>query len=153
MESFEPTPCELRILAAHYFDLVATSQFDAIYHDNIWRWRERLFNNEQRLQTIANLLGEENFEKAIKATQEKWDKKFAGTEAWLKAEEDCFRVWWRTLPDKSQARKRWNELLEEFGRHRNVGGPFLSLLGERVRDLREEGKVKEDDADPLRPLR
>ena len=59
--------------------------------------------------------------------QERW--------AELVEEEALFRLWWRTLPDKSLARRRWRSTLNWYCQEKGFGPETLKALKRRVRDL------------------
>lgn len=77
VHKFQPTRYELAVLAVHYFD-----EARAIEH--FWEWADQESSTETRmrafaygrLDTIAECLGEEDFEQAVSETKAKWNAKF-----------------------------------------------------------------------------
>ncbi len=59
--------------------------------------------------------------------------------ALLEAEEALFRLWWRTLPNKTMARGDWAAEMAYYGRQKRFSEPFLAALKTRVKDLWETG--------------
>ncbi len=53
----------------------------------------------------------------------------------LDAEEALFRLWWRMLPDKNLARRRWRTTLNWYCQEKGFGPETLKALKRRVRDL------------------
>ncbi len=58
----------------------------------------------------------------------------------LEAEEVLFRLWWRTLPDKTLARQQWAEEVAYYGEQKGLSTSFLDALRARVKGLCETGK-------------
>ncbi len=54
----------------------------------------------------------------------------------LEAEEVLFRLWWRTLPNKTMAREDWEAECAYYGEQKGFSRPFLEALKTRVKDLR-----------------
>ncbi len=57
----------------------------------------------------------------------------------LDAEEALFRVYWRTLPGKAQARQAWPSEVEWYCRQKGLDAEIVERLERRCRDLGEEG--------------
>ncbi len=56
--------------------------------------------------------------------------------ALVEAEAILFRLWWRTLPNKTMARQNWAAELAYYVAQKGLSRPFLDALKARVRDLR-----------------
>ncbi len=69
----------------------------------------------------------------------------AGDPALLEAEEELFRLWWRTLPDKISARKRWVDIARYYGRAKGLSNAFINALLVKVQDLAEEGMKRQPE--------
>ena len=56
--------------------------------------------------------------------------------ALLDAEEVLFRMWWRTLPNKTMAKENWEAELAYYGAQKGFSRPFLEALKAKVKYLR-----------------
>lgn len=54
----------------------------------------------------------------------------------LEAEEVLFRLWWRTLPNKTMAKENWEDELAHYGAQKRFKKPFLEALKARIQNLR-----------------
>ena len=63
----------------------------------------------------------------------------------LEAEEVHFRLWWRTLPDKISARKRWVDIARYYGRAKGLSNAFTNSLLVKVQDLAQEGMKRQPE--------
>ena len=59
--------------------------------------------------------------------------------ATLDTEEALFRIFWKTLPDKSHARQTWPSELRYYCRVKRLGVEVAEDLEKRCRDLDAEG--------------
>ena len=57
----------------------------------------------------------------------------------LDAEEALFRTYWKTIPDKTRARRTWPSELRYYCRVKRLGVEMMHELEKRCPDLREEG--------------
>lgn len=56
--------------------------------------------------------------------------------ALLQAEETLFRLWWRTLPNKTMAKESWEAEVAYYSAKKGFSEPFLEALKARIGDLR-----------------
>ncbi len=59
----------------------------------------------------------------------------------LEAEEVRFRLWWRTLPNKTMARQNWAAELAYYAAQKGLSKAVLEALKARVEDLWREGRT------------
>ena len=77
VDDFAPTRYELEVLANHYLDEINKIEWNGEFLGASGSWEIRFGPfASRRLGTIQGLLGEDDFDEALRATNKKWEKAF-----------------------------------------------------------------------------
>ncbi len=92
VKDFIPTRYELGVLANHYLEESAVLDYDAVFFRSTGSWELRIsaFSN-RRLNSIANCLGDDAFDKATAEMRDRWATRFREAKETIEAAIPCKR--------------------------------------------------------------